>query len=337
MSVITVRGPIEAAELGVTDIHEHILCDFSRNHEPDPARPELAKARVGFDTIGLLTHNPLAIPDNLILEDEQLAVAELTTYRSAGVRSVVEVTTRELGRDPLALRRISEATGLHIVACTGHYIHDFLPPGHAKKSVDELAESMSREILEGIDDSGVRAGIVGELGTSERIYPEEERALRAAARVNRSLGVPLMVHTDPQSRMALEALEILRSEGADPAKVSICHTDSAFLEDTYLEAILATGAFIELDTFGENFCLHPNYGPSDLDRVKLLARLIDRGYVRQIMLASDVCLKCRLHAYGGWGYDHLLANAVPAMRRYGITDEDLDTLFVANPQRYLDF
>ena len=155
MSVITVRGPIEAAELGVTDIHEHILCDFSRNHEPDPARPELAKARVGFDTIGLLTHNPLAIPDNLILEDEQLAVAELTTYRSAGVRSVVEVTTRELGRDPLALRRISEATGLHIVACTGHYIHDFLPPGHAKKSVDELAESMSREILEGIDDSGV--------------------------------------------------------------------------------------------------------------------------------------------------------------------------------------
>jgi phosphotriesterase-related protein len=249
----------------------------------------------------------------------------------------VEVSTRELSRDPLGLRLISEATDLHIVACTGHYIHAFLPPIQAERSVEEIADNMSREVLAGIDDTGVRAGIIGELGTSERIYPEEERALQAAARVNRNLGAPLMVHTDPQNRMALEALDILRSAGADLTKVSICHMDSAFMEDAYLEDILATGAYIELDTFGENFCLHPNYGPSDLDRVKLLSRLIDRGYVSQIMLASDVCLKCRLHAYGGWGYDHLLTNAVPAMKRYGITDADLDTMFVNNPKKYLDF
>lgn len=337
MGVVTVRGTIDAADLGITDIHEHILCNFSNNYEPDPGHPELRYAHVTFDTIGLLTHNPLAIPDNLVLSDEQLAVRELKVYRDAGVKTIVDVTTIEIGRNPAALQRISEATGIHVVAGTGHYIHDFRLPAHENKSVEEIAERMTREIVEGIDDTGVRAGIIGELGTSEKIYPEEARGLRAAARVNKAIGVPLMVHTDPQNRMAIEALNILSTAGANPEKVSICHMDSAFLDEEYLAAILSTGAYIELDTFGENFCMHPNYGPSDLDRVKLLTRLIDQGHVGQIMLASDVCLKCRLHAYGGWGYDHLLTNVLPTMKRFGVTDTYLNTMLVQNPRRYLNF
>ena len=89
-------------------------------------------------------------------------------------------------------------------------------------------------------------------------------------RVNRRTGVAVMVHTDPHARMALEALGVLESAGADLGRVSICHVDSAFLEEAYLDAVLATGASVELDTFGENFCLHPNYGPSDLDRIRLI-------------------------------------------------------------------
>ena len=337
MSVITVTGPIEAGDLGITDIHEHILCDFSRNYEYDPLHPERKYSVVSFETIGTVNHNPLSIPDNLVLASESLAIQELTAYREAGGQTIVDLTTRELGRNPLALRRIAEQTGLHVVVCTGHYTRAYLPSSHATITVEEMVDNMTAEITEGIDGTGVRAGIIGELGTSDRIYPEEAKGLRAAARVNRALGAPVMVHTEPRSCRALEALEILRSEGADLRKVSICHMDSAFLEDSYFEAILATGAWIELDTFGENFCLHPNYGPSDLDRIKLLTRLIERGYTRQIMLGSDVCLKCRLHAYGGWGYDHLLTNVVPAMNRHGITHEHLNTLMVTNPKGYLDF
>jgi phosphotriesterase-related protein len=337
MTALTVRGAVPASDLGITDIHEHILCDLSRNFEPTAAHPELRDARVTLETLGLLTHNPLAIPDNLVLSDEALAVKELAAYRRAGIGTVVDLTTEELGRNPLSLRRISEATGIHIITCTGQYIHSFLPEELRMRSVEQLEETMSREITVGIGETGVRAGIIGELGTSERIYPEEETSLRAAAHVNRLLGVPLMVHTDPQSRMAPAALSILESAGADLGKVSICHLDSAFFEPEYYEAILATGASIEFDTFGENFCLHPNYGPSDLDRIKALCRLLERGYVRQIMLGCDVCLKCRLHEYGGWGYDHLLTNVVPAMVRLGIGPAELDTMLRDNPREYLAF
>jgi phosphotriesterase-related protein len=337
MKVRTVTGDVAPEDLGLTDIHEHILCDLSRNLEADPNHPERDGASVSIETLGIISHNPLAVRDNLVLSDEMLAVDELVAYRRAGIGTVVDVTTPELGRNAAALKRISQATGLRIVACTGSYIQAYHSPEMTALSVEEITECMRREIEEGIGDTGVRPGIIGELGTSSKIHPDEQKVLIAAARLNRSLGVPLMVHTDPRSRMAPAALSILERAGADLGKVSICHLDSAFFEPDYYEEILATGTYIEFDTFGENFCLHPNYGPSDLDRVKALCRLLERGYARQILLGCDVCMKSRLHRYGGWGYDHLLTNVVPAMRRLGIGTAQLDRMLKDNPSEYLAF
>jgi phosphotriesterase-related protein len=204
-------------------------------------------------------------------------------------------------------------------------------------SVEALQEEMQKEIREGIDESGVRAGVIGELGSSEQLHPEERRGLVAAARVNSTLGVPVIVHTEPKARIAVEILEELSKNGADLSKVSLCHMDSDFMEIDYHESILKTGANIEFDTFGENFCLHPNYGPSDLDRVKSLCTLLAKGYAAQLMLGCDICLKCRLHAYGGWGYDHLLSNVIPTMKRLGISDEEIETMLIQNPREFLDF
>lgn len=336
-SVLTVRGPVHPSDLGWTDIHEHVLCDLTQNARPDPDRPGLFESRVTLHAAGILSHDPLAVADNLVLSDEKLAAEELASCRRAGIGTIVDPTTRQFGRDPAALRRIAEATGLHIVASTGRYVDSFLPVHERGRAVEDLEQEMLREVTEGIDGSGVRAGIIGELGTSERIHPDEERTLVAAARVSRRTGAPLMVHTDPHSRMALQALAVLERAGADPGRVSICHVDSSFLEEEYLKAILATGAFVELDTFGENFCLHPDYGPSDLDRVKLLCGLLDAGRVRQVMLGCDLCMKSRLHAFGGWGYDHLPTNVLPAMRRMGIRAQDIETMLRDNPARYLAF
>lgn len=337
MKVRTVTGDVAPEDLGLTDIHEHILCDFSPNFQADPNHPEAADAGVSIETLGIISHNPVAVRDNLVLSDQMVAVDELAAYRAAGIATVVDVTTPEIGRDAAALKRISQAAGVRIVTCTGSYIQSYHSPEMAVLSVDEMSERMRREIEEGIGSTGVRAGIVGELGTSARIHPDEKKALIAAAHLHRSFGVPLMVHTDPQSRMAPAALSILEKAGADLGKVSICHLDSAFFEPDYYDEILATGAYIEFDTFGENFCLHPNYGPSDLDRVKALCRLVDRGFAGQILLGCDVCLKSRLHRYGGWGYDHLLTNVVPAMRRLGIGTAELDTMLKESPSAYLAF
>jgi phosphotriesterase-related protein len=335
---MTVRGEISPEDLGITDIHEHILCDFSRNHEPppDPGSTGIADQKVGLGNLGVVTQNPAAIKDNLVLNDENAAAEELAEFKRAGGRTIVDPTTAELGRDPITLRNIARLLDLHIVTCTGHYIRSYHDESTGSMTVDEIADRMLEEITTGIGDTDIRAGIIGELGTSERIYPEEEKVLRAAAGVHRRTGTPILVHTDPMSRNAPQAIDILRSGGADPSKISICHMDSNFFEDAYYRAVLSTGAYIEFDTFGEHFCLHPNYGPSDLDRIKALRRLIDAGHLERIMLGNDICLKCRLHRYGGWGYDHLLNNVVPAMRRMRIGDDEVRTLFVENPRRFLD-
>jgi phosphotriesterase-related protein len=335
MAVVTVAGEISADQLGVTDIHEHILCDFSKNHEPSAGYSDDVK--VDITNLGVVTDNPLAIKDNLILSDVDTAIDELTFFEKAGGSTIVDLSTVEIGRDPAALRKISRACGINIVTCTGHYIHSFQSPEIRALSVEVQQEEMQREIREGIGDSGVRAGVIGEIGSSEQLYPAERRGLIAAARVNATVGVPVIVHTEPKARIALEVLGVLSENGADLSKVSLCHMDSAFVETEYLESILETGANIEFDTFGENFCLHPNYGPSDLDRIKSLCGLLEKGYVNQLMLGCDLCLKCRLHAYGGWGYDHLLTNVVPAMKRLGVSEQEIDTMLVRNPQEFLDF
>jgi len=335
MAVITVGGEIPPEQLGITDIHEHMLCDLTKNYE-SIAGVE-AEAKVELATLGIVTNNPSAIKDNLILDDVDLAIAELLEFGKAGGRTVVDLTTAEFGRNPGALRRIAEATGINIITCTGRYVEAYQSSEVKRMSVEALQDEMLREIRVGIGESGVRAGVIGEIGTSERLYPEEAKVLVAAARVNASEGAPIAVHTNPKSRLAMDILDLLSSNGADLSKVALCHLDSDFVEVSYFEDIFNTGANIEFDTFGENFCLHPNYGPSDLDRVKSLCSLLERGYLGQIMLGCDVCLKCRLHAYGGWGYDHILSNVLPAMKRYGISGEEIETLLVGNPRDFLDF
>jgi phosphotriesterase-related protein len=338
MPVMTVKGEISSKDLGITDIHEHILSDFSRNHEPqpDPEGTGLADQELGIDNLGIVTQNPMAIRDNLVLNDEDVAARELAEFKKAGGKTIVDPTTAELGRNPIALRNISRQLDIHIVTCTGHYIQAYHDASTHTMSEQGLTDRMLEEVTVGIGDTGVRAGIIGELGTSDRIYPDEEKVLRAAAAVYRRTGTPIMVHTDPQSRNAPQAIDILRKAGANPAKISICHLDSNFFEEEYYEAILSAGANIEFDTFGEHFCLHPNYGPSDLDRIKALRRLIDAGFADRIMLGNDICLKCRLHRYGGWGYDHLLKNVVPAMKRLGLGDDSLKVMLEENPRRFLD-
>lgn len=335
---MSVTGEISAKDIGITYIHEHILCDFSKNHEPLPGAEgeTLAGQPVSIENLGVITQNPLAIKDNLVLSDKDAALSELAFFKKAGGRTIVDLTTVELGRDPVALRNIARLLDMNIVTCTGHYIQSFKDASVKRLSIEEIADHMLKEITSGIDNTGIRAGIMGELGTSEKIYPDEEKVLLAAAMVNKKTGVPIMVHTDPQKRIAKEAVRILLKKEVNPQKISICHMDSNFFEDSYYREVLSTGVSIEFDTFGEHFCLHPNYGPSDLDRIKALRKLIDAGFVNQIMLGNDVCLKCRLRKYGGWGYDHLLTNVLPAMKRQGITDEQIETMLVVNPRRYLD-
>lgn len=343
MSVITVTGEVEARQLGVTLAHEHIICDTSKDYREPPERIKAFMRWYGISleegvtlrNYGLLMREPQWSVDNQILSSYDDALEELRVAKWAGIQSVLDPTPIGLGRNPLALRDLSRTLEMYIVTGTGYYREKFHPPETATMTVEEIEEKMTRELLEGIEGTGVRAGVMGELGTTgDQILPNERKVLIAAGRVNRRTNVPIMVHTEGRRHVILEALHILKENGANLEKVHICHV----CEAPYWKEIVDTGASIGLDQFGSTFNVDSETVmlPSDVERIRALKRILDAGYGHKVLIGNDICMKMRLHKYGGWGYDHIQTNLVPYMHKEGITDEQLHMLFVENPQRFLD-
>jgi len=298
--VHTVRGAIAPEALGCTLMHEHVLCDFYR-------------------VTGNLDH---------ILNDEDLAVEELLAYRDAGGDALVEVTTRDLGRDAEGLRRISERTDLHIVMATGWYRQPYYPPEVDRASVDRLAELMIRELTEGVGDTGIRAGIIGEIGASlDHVTAQEERVLRAAARAQRATGAPLTTHASMYP-VGLVQLEILKEEHVDCSRVIIGHCDT-YLHPDYHLAILRAGAWVQFDTVGRR---HMN---PDGRRADAFAALVRAGWTRQLLLSSDRCYRSDLHAFGGAGYDVVVTEFREMVQSRGVSEAEWEAIMVENPRRIL--
>ena len=194
--VQTVNGLIEADQLGLTLMHEHLLCDL-RVRFAEPA--EITKRA--------FAHHPFEVRnrwrvvadiacnlDNLLLDSIEDAVAEALDFKKSGGRTLVDQTTRGLGRDPQAIRAIANLTGLNVVMGTGYYVHATHPPDMAERREEDLAEEMSREIMEGVGSTGIRCGIIGEIGC-EVLTDNELKVVRAAARAQRTTGAAVSIHT----------------------------------------------------------------------------------------------------------------------------------------------
>jgi phosphotriesterase-related protein len=295
MSIMTVRGPIAADDLGFTTMHEHLWCDLYR---------------VDRHLAG-------------ILNDEPLITREIVAYRDAGGQSLVEVTSRGLGRNPAVLRSISEATGLNIVMGSGWYRQSHYPPEIESSTTNELAAIIEHDVAIGID--GVHAGIIGELGNDRSyISPAEERVFRAAARAHLRTGVAITTHAFGYP-IGLAQLDVLEEEGADLRRVIVGHCDS-YPHLDYYEALLARGAYVQFDLVGKVLTC------TDAQRVSLITELLEKGYANRILLASDTCMRSSLHAHGGPGYDHLIRSFVPALRAAGVSQEQVQLLTVENPR-----
>lgn len=344
MSVMTVLGPMERDSLGITLPHEHLFIDLTCQFtEPaDPERRRLAHEPVGPAQCAWLARNPYAVRDNLILDDVNLAVEELGYFRDLGGRTVVDCTSVGAGRSPTRLREVAARTGLNIVAGSGYYLAETHPPGFANWSVEEIAEGIARDLNEGIEGSGIRAGVIGEIGTGDPIQPQELKSLEAAALAQQQTGAPLQVHTYPWGRTALQIVDLLEQRSVDPARVVICHIDVS-LDLDYLRALLKRGVYIEFDDFGKEFAVDEGEadfaaGPfaRDEERVRAVAALVEEGFERQILLTNDICLKQMLHRYGGQGYDHILRNIVPRLRAAGLSPETIERFLIGNPAEWLD-
>jgi predicted metal-dependent phosphotriesterase family hydrolase len=306
--VQTVLGPVDPAALGVTLPHEH--------------------------TQIALWHIESRWDYWQLTRDAELIATELRAFRDAGGGTIVDLTLPGVGRDPAWLQDVARATGLNVVMGCGWYRTAYYPPELLvdRRSVDSLADELVREIDDGVGDSGVRPGIIGEIGTDKPwLSALEERVHRAAARAARRTGLALTTHA-VMSAVGLDQLTIFEAEGVDPSRVVIGHADSYPHLDHYL-AIVERGASVEFDFLGMSFTPAERLGEGRV--IELLCELLARGHVERVLLSQDVCHDSQLSHYGGNGYTYLARTFLPRLRETGVSEAEIEAMTVANPRRLL--
>ncbi len=334
--VMTVTGPRPAVSLGRTLIHEHLYIDGSALLAVH-GYPVVSLEPFDSRTAAEARWNPGGFPDNYRLTDVAEVIRELEPFVAMGGQTVVDATSVGLGRNPSALVKIAEETGLAVVMGGGYYLAGTHPPGLADESVDAIAGQLVDEFQNGVDESGIRPGIIGELGTSDPVQPAEEKVLRAAVRAHMSTGLALSIHLHPWAKEGLKVLGILAEEGMDPEKVILNHLTTAVDDDDYQRALLERGVYLAYDLFGFDHSLLGlgRYAPSDAVVAAKVVELANHGHIDRLLLSQDVGVKTRFIAHGGWGYAHLLTHVVPLLLSLGLDDLSIEQLLVENPQRVL--
>lgn len=344
MAIQTVTGILKKEDAGIITPHEHIFIELTAFFEERPLTDceSPATAPVTMDKLGILNRDPYALRDNLRMDDYETQKKEILRFKRAGGSTIVDATMPGIGRNPQMLQKISLATGINVVMGTGFYVCSTHPEEMKQMTEEQIAEMMVQEITEGAEGTGIRAGVIGEIGISEVFNEEERRVLRAAAIAHKKTGTPILVHINPWTVNGVEATKILLDCGVQPDRIAISHVD---VEDNmeYIHTLLKMGVYIEFDNFGKEYYVErdarrPGYGlfVHDTDRVACLKTLLEEGYGKQILASCDVCLKTGLRTYGGWGYDHVLVNVVPMMEDAGISQKGIHQILVENPADFLD-
>ena len=310
MHIRTVLGDIPPQQLGVTTCHEHLLWAV-----PEPYADE--DPDLGFDSV-------------------PAAVSELRHFQSMGGSALVEMTTAEIGRSPCELAQISRATGVHIIAATGHHKAKF-SAALAGQSMQEITRRMITEVSDGIavpctEHSAIlRAGIIKAATSQNTASESERRVIQAVGQAHQATGAPVSTHTEAGT-FAVEQARLLLEAGVSPAKLCIGHLDRGLAMDIYLQ-LADLGVYLGFDQLGKE-----KYWP-DAERIQLILHLLGRGYGRQILLSGDTARKSawRVHNPRAAGLAHLLTNFAPALLAAGASQADIQRLLVENPAAFLAF
>lgn len=318
-TVQTVTGSIDAEDLGLTLIHEHF---FSSDEAVSVQWPHVRDRDL----------------------EHQLAVESARAVAGHGVKTVVEPTAMMLGRDIPALKRLVAEVELQIVVCTGIYTYDLLPQFLLNRDADFIAQLFVHDIREGIQGTDVKAAFIkcaaDEPGINERI----EKIHRAAARASLQTGAPIMAHSRPASVTGPRQVEIFREEGVAPEKIQIAHTGDTDDLD-YIERLLDAGVYIGMDRYGLDIFL-----PTDRRNATVL-ELLRRGHTERMFLSQDFDIPIangldwyppevieQLQAAGAatnWSMTLLFEQVIPTLREQGMEGDQLRTMMVENPKRWL--
>jgi phosphotriesterase-related protein len=301
-----VLGPIDADELGFTLMHEHILiANWSM-------RQSFA------DWLDLDAH-------------AERATGEVRSARALGVKTIVDLTPINLGRDIHVIREVAERAEAQVIAATGFYYHE--EPWMAGWEADRLVEFLLRDIERGIQGTDSKAGIIKAATAEAGVTRANKKTLQVAARLQKASGVPISTHTTPANRSGLAQQDVFEEEGVDLSRVVIGHCgDTADLD--YLETVLRRGSSIGMDRFGLDMILPMK------ERVVTIAELCRRGWAERMVLSHDACCHIDFFPPGlpmppKWNYRHICEDVIPALREEGVPEAQIRAMTVDNPRRLL--
>ena len=364
--VITVKGRVAPDLIGITLMHEHLFLDLRKNHVPHPltvnipgrSEPlitsddfpatelEIWESKLDFKNLHL-ANTSAPISDNYLLTDETVAIDEVNNFKKSGGGTIVDVTSIGLKRDPEALRRVSQATGLHLVMGTGYYQKVFHPEDMDERTVENLTAEIVQDITVGIRGTGIRAGIIGEVGVNGNpITFNEEKSIRAATRASLLTGAAMTFHRGGTGSERHITLDLVESEGGDLGRVILGHSDEIADDFELINDLLERGVYIQFDLIGREYAVDSidemspgtsfDLSVTEKDAVAI-SKLIDAGFGDRILLSHDVCWKTHLRKYGGFGYSFIIEKFLPYLRKIGVGECQIDMMMIENPKRILPF
>jgi phosphotriesterase-related protein len=345
--VITVNGPIDPGQLGQTITHEHIFIVFTTPDDTDARWQAAGRIKpVGATAVGLynapLTMDILsavtmgmANRENWLLTDERVAIEEVLEFKRRGGGTIVDTTSIGLQRDPLALRRVANASGLNIVMGASWYRKGWHNTQELDaRSIDSLAEEIVRDITVGVGETGIRSGIIGEVGTEGNpLIPNEIKIIQASGRASRMTGAAVTLHTSALLKEQPKILDMLAAEGADLGRVVVGHSNPIANDLPFMKRLLDRGVYIQFDTLGRTPTVRSR--TTDTDVADGIMQLIKAGYTDRILLSQDVCTRIQWKAYGGTGFSFIQEQFLPYLKLLGATDAQISTIMVENPKRVL--
>jgi phosphotriesterase-related protein len=320
--VQTVRGPVDTAELGQTLMHEHVFvltADVQQNY-----------------------------PEEWGSEDQRVAdaVGKLQELAGLGVRTIVDPTVIGLGRYIPRIQRIAEQVDLNIVVATGCYTYDDVPfffhhRGPALNAAlgvevpDPMVGLFVRDVEEGITGTGVKAAFLKCAIDAQGLTPGVERVMRAVAKAHHRTGVPITVHTHPETRTGLAVQKVLGEEGVDPRRVVLGHSGDSTDAD-HLSELAEAGFVLGMDRFGINLAT------TFEARADIVVEMCRRGFAEQMVLSQDASCYIDWLEPGvidlmpQWRYTHIHEDVLPYLREHGVSDDQIETMLVTNPRRYFE-
>ena len=353
---MTVKGPIDPEELGVTLLHEHLfIWSDASTRTPTASTPATMAARfyepMTIDNLEFNRRYRRALDDNFVFNNEIMITPEAMEFKYFGGSTIVDLTSIGIRRDPHALLRVSNATGLNVVMGSSWYVKNSYPPDMDDRTVEELEEVIVRDVTVGVGETGIRSGIIGEVGIQgEPLTDNEIKVMRASARASRATGAPISIHWGGTREEKHCIADAIQEEGGDLSRTIFGHSDLIADDMDQMTRLLQRGVYIEFDITGRvdvplswGF---PNphspwleYQEANVNALigDTVCKLIDAGYLDRIILSQDVCQKKQLKSYGGTGYSFLLESFLPNLKKIGVSDQQIHQIMVENPRRVLTF